>query len=81
MEPYHRIVIEVEKFHPSLHQEVQTSNGRYILIVLKTGKMADGVLTSSLEQATCKLFFAIQVLPKNRGAYVDTRFWHGRKHN
>ena len=43
--------------------------------------MADGVLTSSLEQTPCKLFFGTQVLPKNRGACVDTRFWHGQKHN
>ena len=38
--------------------------------------MADGVLTSSLEQTWCKLFFGMQALPKNRGACVDTWFWH-----
>ena len=43
--------------------------------------MADEVLTSSLEQTRCKLFFGTQVLPKNRGACVDTRFWHDAKCN
>ena len=38
--------------------------------------MADGVLTSSLEQAMCKLFFGTQALPKNRGACVDAQKWH-----
>ena len=60
---------------------VANLNGRYILIVLRICKMADGVLTSSLEQAMRKLFFGTQALPKNRGACVDTRFWHGQKHN
>ena len=43
--------------------------------------MADGVLTSSLEQTWCKLFFGIQALPKNRGACVDTWFWHNTECN
>ena len=60
---------------------VANLNGRYILIVQSTYKTADGVLTSCLEQTSCKLFFGTQVLPKNRGACVDTRFWHGQKHN
>ena len=37
--------------------------------------MADGVLTSSLDPMWCELFFGTQVLPKNRGACVDTSFW------
>ena len=43
--------------------------------------MADGVLTSSLEQTEYKLFFGTQALPKNKGACVDIRFWHGIKEN
>ena len=43
--------------------------------------MADGVLTSSLEQTWCKLFFGMQALPKNRGACVDTWFWHNAECN
>ena len=60
---------------------VANLNGRYILIVLSTYKMADGVLTSRLEQTSCKLFFGTQVLPKNRGACVDTRFFQGQELN
>jgi hypothetical protein len=41
--------------------------------------MADEVLTSSLEQIWCKLFFGMQALPKNRGACVDAQKWHDRK--
>lgn len=41
--------------------------------------MADGVLTSSLEQTLCILFFGVHVLSKNRGACVDIRFWHSVK--
>ena len=36
--------------------------------------MADGVLTSSLEQAMCKLFFGTQALPKNRGHVLTPDF-------
>ena len=36
--------------------------------------MADGVLTSSLEQIHCKLFFGTQVLPKNRGHVLTPDF-------
>ena len=79
MEPYHRIVIEAEEFSPKFYQEVQTSNGRYILIVLRTCKMVDGVLTSSLEQTWYKLFFGTLALPRNRGACVDAQKWHDQK--
>lgn len=41
--------------------------------------MADGVLTSSLEQTPCILFFGMQALPKNRRACVDIGFWQGAK--
>ena len=37
--------------------------------------MVGGVLTSSIEQRWCKLFFGMQALPKNRGAYVDNQLW------
>ena len=56
----------------------KSKHGRYMIIALRI-KMADGVLTSSSEQAVCKLFFGTQVLPKNRGACVDTWFWHDAK--
>ena len=36
--------------------------------------MADGVLTSSLEQAMCKLFFGTRALPKNRGHVLTPDF-------
>ena len=36
--------------------------------------MADEVLTSSLEQIHCKLFFGTQVLPKNRGHVLTPEF-------
>ena len=36
--------------------------------------MADGVLTSSLEHTWYKLFFGIQVLPKNRGHVLTLVF-------
>ena len=36
--------------------------------------MADGVLTSSLDQALCKLFFGTQTLPKNRGHVLTPDF-------
>ena len=36
--------------------------------------MADGVLTLSLEQAMCKLFFGTQALPKNRGHVLTPDF-------
>ena len=36
--------------------------------------MANGVLTSSLEQAMRKLFFGTQVLPKNRGHVLTPNF-------
>ena len=79
MELYHRIVNEVEKVSPKFASRIQTNNGLYIFIALSTCKVADGVLTSSLEQAMCKLFFGTQALPKNRGACVDTRFWHSQE--
>ena len=34
--------------------------------------MADGVLTSSLEQAMCKLFFGTQALPEKQRGHVLT---------
>ena len=74
MELYHRIFNEVEKVSPKFASRVQTSNGRYILVVLRTCKMADGVLTSSLEQAMRKLFFDTQTLPKNRGHVLTPDF-------
>ena len=36
--------------------------------------MDDEVLTSSLEQAMCKLFFGTQALPKNRGHVLTPDF-------
>ena len=75
------LLLKLGKFHPNLHRNIHTSNGRYKLIVLSICKMANVVLTSSLEQAMCKLFFGTQALPKNRGACVDTGFWHGQELN
>ena len=81
MEPYHRIVIEVENFSPKFAS--RGSNKQWPIYTCRPKNMqnADGVLTSSLEQAMRKLFFGTQTLSKNRGACVDTRFWHGQKHN
>ena len=67
MELYHRIVNEVEKVSPKFASRIQTNNGRYIFIALSTCKVADGVLTSSLEPTRYKLFFGTLPLPKNRG--------------
>ena len=36
--------------------------------------MADGVLTSRLEQTSCKLFFGTQVLPKTEGQVLIPDF-------
>ena len=47
------------------------------MIIALTICMADGVLTSSLEQTWYKLFFSMQALPKNRGACIDTGFGRG----
>jgi hypothetical protein len=79
IELYHRIVIEVEKFSPKFAS--RGSNKQWLIYTYhpKNMQMAAGVLTSSLEQTPCKLFFSTQVLPKNRGACVDIRFWHGIK--
>ena len=74
MEPYHRIVIEAEKFSPKFASRGSKSNGRYILIVLRTCKMADGVLTSSLEKSSCKLFFGTQVCRKTGGHVLTPDF-------
>jgi len=76
MEIYHRIVNEIEKVSPKFASRIQTSNGRYILIVLRRCRMANGVLTSSLEPTWYKLFFGTLVMPKNRGACVDAQKWH-----
>ena len=76
MELYHRIVNEVEKVSPKFASRIQTNNGRYIFIALSTCKVADGVLTSSLEPTRYKLFFGTLALPKNRGACVDAQKWH-----
>ena len=79
MEPYHRIVIEAEKFSPKFASRGSNKQWPIYTYHPKNMQMADGVLTSSLEQAMCKLFFGTQALPKNRGACVDTRFWHGQE--
>ena len=79
MELYHRIVSEVEKVPPKFASRIHTNNGRYIFIALSTCKVADGVLTSSLEPTRCMLFFGTLALPKNRGACVDAQKWHGYK--
>jgi hypothetical protein len=79
MELYHQIVNEIERVSPKFASRIQTSNGRYILIALSTCKMADGVLTSSLEPTWYKLFFGTLALPKNRGACVDAQKWHDHK--
>ena len=71
MELYHWIVNEVEKVSPKFASRIQSNNGRYIFIALSTCKVADGVLTSSLEPTWYKLFFGTLALPKNRGACVD----------
>ena len=79
MKLYHQIVNEVEKVSPKFTSMIQTNNDRYIFIALSTCKVADGVLTSSLEPTRNKLFFGILPLPKNRGACVDAKKWHDRK--
>ena len=67
MELYHRIVKEVEKVSPNFASRIQRNNGRYIVISLRRCRMADGVLTSSLEPTWYKLFFGTLAMPKNRG--------------
>lgn len=67
-------LMKLRKFHPSLHQNIHTSNGRYKLIILRICKMAEGVFTLSLEQAMRKLFFGTQALPKNRGHVLTPDF-------
>ena len=49
MELYHWIVNEVEKVSPKFASRIQSNSGRHIFIALSTCKVADGVLTSSLE--------------------------------
>ena len=78
MDLYSRIN-KVEKVSRKFASRIERNNERYIFIALSTSKVVDGVLTSSLEQAMFKLFFGTQALPKNRGACVDTRFWHGQE--
>ena len=80
MELYHWIVNEIEKVSPRFASRIQTSNGRYILIALRICRMANGVLTSSLEPTWYKLFFGTLAMPKNRvGACVDAQKWHNHK--
>ena len=74
MELYHWIVNEVEKVSPKFASRIQTNNGRYIFITLSTCKVADGVLTSSLEQTLSKLFFGIQVCRKTGGHVLTPDF-------
>ena len=44
------------------------------IIALRTCKMADGVLTSSLEKSSCKLFFGTQVCRKIGGHVLTPDF-------
>ena len=67
VELYHWIVNEVEKVSPKFASRIQSNSGRHIFIALSTCKVADGVLTSSLEPTRYKLFFGIQALPKTGG--------------
>ena len=70
---------QVQKVSPKSAWRGSNKHGRYKIIALRIC-MADGVLTSSLGRTWCKLFFGTQALPKNRGACVDTSFWHSDEH-
>ena len=73
-EPYHRIVIEVEKFSPKFASRGSNKQWPIYTYRPKYMQMADVVLTSSLEEASCKLFFGTQVFPKIGGHVLTPDF-------
>ena len=79
MEPYHRIVIEAEKFSPKFAS--RGSNKQWTIYTCRSKNMQNGrwsvdiVLRTNLVQ----VFFGMLALPKNRGACVDTQNWHIHK--
>ena len=78
MELYHWIVNEVEKVSPKFASRIQINNGQYIFIALRTCKVANGVMTSSLGP-TVQVIFRHASFAKKQGACVDARKWHDRK--
>ena len=81
MEPYHRIVIEAEKFSPKFAS--RGSNKQWPIYTYRPKNMQNGRWSVDivLRKIIVEVIFQHTSLPKNRGACVDTRFWHGQELN